>query len=259
MTTAKSITPKEKKSNSRAEYTSPAVDKAIDVIEFLASQGDSASITAIADGINRSVGEIYRVVLALEQRGIVRRDETTDRLRLSLRLFELAYRFPPVERLVQVAKTEMDTLTRKSKQSCHLAVAEEHDIKIVATKESPLPMHYSVRVGSSFEMFETSSGVVITAFMSQAQRDDRLMGIGSARREELLARFENVRQCGYEMHESETVSGLSNVSVPVKSQDGKILAALTVPYLKQREAILEPEAVLELQFKASRRMSKRLG
>lgn len=259
MTIAKTITQKEKKTNSRAEYTSPAVEKAIDVIEFLASQGDSATITAIADGINRSVGEIYRIVLALEQRGIVRRDEATDRLRLSLRLFELAHRFPPVERLVQVAKTEMGTLTRKTKQSCHLAVAEEQDITIVATKESPLPMHYSVRVGSSFEMFETSSGVVIAAFMSQAQQEDRLTGVGSARRGELLARFEQVRERGYEMRESETVSGLSNVSVPVKSQDGQILAALTVPYLKQRKAILEPEAVLDLQFKASSRMSKRLG
>jgi DNA-binding IclR family transcriptional regulator len=61
------------------------------------------------------------------------------------------------------------------------------------------------------------------------------------------------------MRESETVSGLSNISVPVHSRDGNILAALTVPYLKQRNAHLTPERVMELQLEASERMRKGLG
>ena len=42
-------TAKPKKSAARAEYSSPAVDKAVDIIEFLASMEESVSITAIAE------------------------------------------------------------------------------------------------------------------------------------------------------------------------------------------------------------------
>lgn len=259
MPTSQTDDKKEKKATNRAEYSSTAVEKAFDIIEFLATQSNSSSITAIATGTNRTVGEIYRVVLALEHRQIICRDESSDKLRLSLRLFELAHLFPPVERLIQVAKSEMRTLALKSMQSCHLAVAEQREITIVAARESQLPMHYSVRPGSRFDIFETSSGVVIATYMTVLQQEDCLRGLKPAKREELRARFGHVRENGYEMRESETVSGLSNISVPVRSQDGRILAALTVPFLKQKKATLEPEMVLDLQINASLRMSKRLG
>lgn len=250
---------REKRASNRAEYSSPAVDKAVDVIEFLAGQGESVSITSIAEGIDRTVGEIYRVVLALERRRLISRDSSSDRLRLSLRLFELAHEFPPVERLIQVARAEMDTLVRNAFQSCHLAVAEHREVVVVAARESPLPMRYSVRVGSRFDMFETSSGVVIAAFGTDQQREDRLHLIKPERRAALEARFQSVRDRGYEIRESETVDGLNNISVPVHSRVGGILGALTVPYLRQKKAPLEPEEVLKLQIKATERMRDGLG
>lgn len=259
MANTTSKTPKARKASGRGEYTSPAVGKAIDVIEFLARQEQSVSVTAIAEGLGRTVGEIYRIVLALEQRRIVSRDEATDRLRLSLRLFDLANQFPPVERLIQVARPKMDTLTRRAMQSCHLAVAEDREVTVVATRESPLSMRYSVRTGSSYDMFETSSGAVIAAYMEEAHRERWLKWAKPPIRDSLRSRFEEIRIRGYEMRESQTVSGLSNISVPIHSQQGRILAALTVPYLAQTKSTLDPEGVLALQLEAAARMKDELG
>lgn len=256
---AKPTDTKSKKTSARAEYSSPAVDKAVDIIEYLASQSESVSITAIGEGLNRTVGEIYRVVLALERRRIVSRDESTDRFGLSLRLFELANRFPPIERLVQVARPEMEKLARRALQSCHLGVVEELELTIVAVRECPLPMRYSIRMGASFDMFETSSGVVIAAHWTDEVRQRRLNKLKPARRAALEERFEAVRNNGYEMRLSETVSGLSNITVPVRSQQGQVLAALTVPYLAQNKAPLGLEEVLALQLEASARMTRQLG
>lgn len=245
----------EKKSN----YSSPAVDKAVDVIEFLASRREAVSITAISEGIGRSVGEIYRVVRALERRRLVYKNPNTDRFQLSLRLFELAHKFPPVERLIRVAQPELDALSEKTLQSCHLGVVEGRKIIVAASKESPLPMHYSVRVGSGFQLFETSSGTVLAAFSSAPRQEFLLTGTKTAERKGLEKRFEQIVEQGYELRESDTVDGLTNITVPVSSQEGKILAALTVPYLKQPTAPLGPEAVLELQIAAGQRISRGLG
>ena len=241
------------------DYSSPAVNKAVDVIEFLASQVQGVSITAISDGLGRSVGEIYRVVRALESRRLVYKDLTTDKFQLSLRLFELAHKYPPIERLTRVAFAEMDLLCKRTLQSCHLAVAEFPDIKIVAAQESPLPMHYSVRIGSSFEMSETSSGMVIAAYSTEAQRKYILKMSKPANRQKLLARFEKITHNGYEINDSEVVTGLINIAVPVHSHEGKILASLTTPYLHQSKASVQPEAILQMQIAASHRMRQSLG
>lgn len=251
--------PQKTEKKPKSDYNSPAVDKAVDVIEYLASRREAVSITAMSEGIGRSVGEIYRVVRALERRRLVYKDPNTERFQLSLRLFELAHKFPPVERLARVAQFELDALAEKTLQSCHLAVVEGSKIMIVAAKESPLPMHYGVRVGSAFRWFDSSSGTLIVAFSSEQQRQFLLAGLKKPERTSLESRFGQIVEGGYELRESDAVEGLSNITVPVRSQEGKILAALTVPYLKQSTAPMGPRAVLEMQIAASERISRRLG
>jgi DNA-binding IclR family transcriptional regulator len=248
-----------KAKNEQTVYPSPAVDKAVDVIEYLASLREGVSITKIAAGVNMSVGQIYRTVRALERRRLVYKNPTTDRFQLSLRLFELAHKFPPVERLIGVAQVELDVLSKSTLQSCHLAVTEGTNIVIIAAKESPLPMYYGIRVGSVFDMFETSSGTVISAFTSASQRELLLKSVQTAARPGLEERFEQIVKCGYEIHESDTVDGLKNISVPVRSKEGKIIAALTTPFVRQAATAIDPEAVLKLQLAASKRISRGLG
>lgn len=241
------------------DYLSPAVDKAVDVIEYLASLREGVSITNIAAGVTMSVGQIYRTVRALERRGLVYKNPTTDRFQLSLRLFELAHKFPPVERLIGVAQVELDGLSKSTLQSCHLAITEGSNIVIIAAKESPLPMYYGIRVGSVFDMFETSSGTVISAFSTSSQRELLLKSVPPAARTGLEERFERIVMSGYEIHESDTLDGLKNISVPVRSKEGKVIAAITTPFVKQHETVIKPEAVLKLQLAASKRISRGLG
>jgi len=240
-------------------YNSPAVEKAIDVLEFLASQGDGVSITAISEGLGRSVGEIYRIVRAMEHRRLVSKDPATERFSLSLRLFELAHQYPPIERLTRAARAEMALLSDRTLQSCHLAVVDRGRVIIVAAEESPLPMHYGVKVGASFNMLETSSGAVIAAFSSTSERSVYLGKTGPLQRAELESRFNRIVHDGFEIRQSDVVEGISNIAVPVRSQEGLVLAALTVPYLKQKKVTVPPLAVLELQIAASRRMQAGLG
>ncbi|MCJ8323393.1 MAG: IclR family transcriptional regulator [Rhizobiales bacterium] len=247
------------KKSAKGKYSSPAVDKAVDVIEFLASKRESVSITTISEAVGRSVGEIYRVILALERRRWVYKDPSTDRFLLSLRIFELAHKFPPIERLINLSQSELDLLADKTLQSCHLAVAEGMKIAIIAGKESPLPMHYSVKVGSMFDIFETSSGAVIMANLSVSQQQRYLDKCPSNRRAELTERLNKIVDLGYEQLESITVKGMVNISVPIRSIDGKIIAAFTVPYLNQSSASASPDSVLELLLASSRRLSTRLG
>lgn len=52
------------------QYRAPALDKGLDILELLASSAAPMSINAISEGVSRSRGEIFRMLLVLEERGL---------------------------------------------------------------------------------------------------------------------------------------------------------------------------------------------
>ena len=74
-------------SEKESKYQAPALDKGLDILEYLASQSVPLSQTDIATGIDKSPNEIYRMLMSLEGRGYIIRDEISGKYRLSLKLF----------------------------------------------------------------------------------------------------------------------------------------------------------------------------
>jgi len=240
-------------------YHVPALEKSIDIIELLASTPGGLSMTEMAQQLGRSVSEIYRVVVVLERRGIVVKDTSLDKYSLSLRLFELAHRHPPTKRITIVAQPILDELARRTDQSCHLSVADGDDLLILATAESLMPMHYSVRIGARFPLLETSSGAVLLAFADAQAVERQLARLKPVEEEETRARLRRASVSGYERWASRVVSGVVNLACPVFDHGGSVLAAMTIPYLAQTYARMNIDDTLACLRESATRMSERLG
>jgi DNA-binding IclR family transcriptional regulator len=253
----------EKTDAGKKVYSVPAAEKALDVLEFLATQSSVMTVTEIASAMGRSVNELYRVILVLESRGYIYRRAGTDRFALSLKLFELAHQTSSVRQLTDAALPTMQGLAPSAQQSCHLAVLSGHEALIVLQIDSPLPMRYSVMLGAKFDFAETSSGVVIYAFSAPAviaELDARMMADG--REEELKSvkdRARSILRLGFEVKASLAVGGVTNISVPIFDYLGHVVAALTIPYVPQRAALQTLEAVRALAVDAGRQISADLG
>lgn len=249
--------------NGRGEYRAPAAEKALDILEFMAAQGEALTQTEIANGLDRSIHEIYRILLLLEKRGFILRTRG-DRFRLSLKLFELAHMHPPVNRLVECALPVMRELAANADQSCHLVVREGQNVLVVLQIDSPLPMRYSVALGSHFPIMETSSGAVLLAHQSPADRDaivERIVaaGEGQGSRAEIEVRLAEALDRGFEMRSSLAVDGCINISMPVRDHTGAVIAALTVPFLPQKAARFDRETVFERTMAAANKVSAAVG
>jgi len=247
--------PEKKSATSQA----PAVDKALDVLEFLANQPEGAAMKEITAALDRSMSEIYRMVLALEYRRFVHKDTESERYYLSLRLFELAHRYPPTARLVRAAQPIMEDLAAQSMQSCHLGVADNDRLVILASTDSPMPMHYGVKIGASFPLLETSSGVILSAFTRPERQETILREVRDEERQAFENRFRKIRGSGQETRRSDVVDGVTNISCAVRDHSGRAVAALTVPYLKQTRALPSKEDVRALTGKAAVDLSAALG
>lgn len=239
-------------------YHVPALEKGLDILELLARQPSGMSLTAISREMGRSLGEIYRIALALEARGYIRRDPDNDSFAITLRLFELASEHPPMNRLLSAALPEMQRLAAQSDQSCHLAIVTGGQVLVVAQVNSPRPMHYAVRMGARFPILETSSGAVFLAFSNhpevlrgaKAQSPDFAVDI-----DERLAKICRV---GGERRQSLVVSGVINLSRPVFDHHG-IVAVLTMPFLAQRGMLIDIDEAEDATIASAHRLSLALG
>jgi DNA-binding IclR family transcriptional regulator len=248
--------------SARPAYKVPAADKALDILEFMADRADGLTQKEISTGVGRSIHEVYRIIQLLERRGYLVRAPRSDRYRLSLKLFELAHKHPPVNRLIDVALPVMRRLAAGSDQSCHLAVLRDLQILIVLQVDSPLPMRYSVALGSLFPILETSSGAVLLAKLPAAEREpliERIAAAGEAGNEDVGARLAKVQSLGFEMRPSLAVEGCINISLPIVDHTGTTVAALTVPYLPQTHARFDRRAVLKQAQAATLEISQNLG
>ncbi|MCK5814971.1 MAG: helix-turn-helix domain-containing protein, partial [Flavobacteriaceae bacterium] len=104
-----------------ATYQSPALDKGLDIIEYLSLQAIAQSQTEIASGIERKPNEIYRMLVCLNERGYIVKNEVSGKYKLSLKLYYLSHRHPLLNSLRRAALYPMQELSEFSRQSCHLA------------------------------------------------------------------------------------------------------------------------------------------
>ena len=145
-------------------YRAPALDKGLDILEVLADQARGLTRSEIVKALGLSPSQIYRMLERLVARGYVTRDEGGDRYALTMKLFLLATRHPPLRRLVAQAQPLMDQFAREIRQSCHLVVPEG-GAGIVVAQASPLGhWEFRARIGGLLDLFSTSSGLTLLAF-----------------------------------------------------------------------------------------------
>ncbi|MGO4210787.1 IclR family transcriptional regulator [Terriglobus sp. YAF25] len=164
--TAKQTSPRTKR-NLKNDYAAPALDKGLDVIELLAHQTVGLSMSQIARELNRSVSEIFRMLLCLEHRGYIAQ-AGAEKYSLTLKLFKLVQEHPPTERLISEALPVMHRLASQTMQSCHLGVVESGRVVILAQVNAPTSVGFYVKLGSTVDIMEASSGYVILAHQNKA-------------------------------------------------------------------------------------------
>ena len=243
-------------------YPVPALDKGLDVLELLASQPRGLSLSELAIAASRKVSEIFRMVDGLKRRGYIAHDARSEKLVLTMRLFELAHRYPPTERLIAAALPEMEALTRDVGQSCHMAVYSGGVMLVIAQVDSPLQMGFAVHVGARVGLLNSASGRVFLAFQNDHDRQ-RMLALqpdASNHTVKINAFVTRIVKKGYESVPSDLIRGVTNMSYPVLDMSGRCAAALTIPYLQWDDANHASKDVTRVRLgQAARAVSSAIG
>jgi len=244
-------------------YPTPALEKGLDILELFASTPAGLTVSEVARKLNRTVSEIFRMLLCLEHRGYLTQSANKERYHLTLRLFRLGQEHPPTKRMVTEALPIMHWLAHELRQSCHLGILDGGHVVILAQVDSPESTGFYVKVGSKVDLMHAATGHVILAHLSESACDRAIQEWALESKKKKPADLEDhlakIRTRGHERRASYEVTGVVNISFPVLNSQGEAVAGLTVPYVKRIEdPIGIPEIIASLRT-ASQQISAALG
>jgi DNA-binding IclR family transcriptional regulator len=244
------------------KYATPALEKGLDVLELLAHQPAGLTKSQVARELGRTVSEIFRMLVTLEQRGYITQVDQ-DRYVLTLKLFRLVQEHPPTERLVVDANTILQRIAHDTLQSCHLGVLEGGLISILAQANPPFHLGFYVRLGSTVDIMESASGYVILAHLPAEQRARVIEAwrrdTGKRPPRDLEEHLRRIARAGYEKRGSYQTKGVLNISFPVFDQRGAALGAITIPYIEYIGETPSLAQVTETLREAAAELTTRIG
>ena len=216
-------------------YRAPALDKGLDILEILAEQSAGLTRAEIVKEMGRSPSEIYRMLERLVARQYVTR-LNGDRYALTMKLFLLAHRHPPLRRLVAQAQPLMDNFANETRQSCHLVLPERGRAVVLAQASPSYHWEFRVRIGAELGLFDTASGLTLLAFLHPESRGETLAAWGIEDAERALAEVDehlnDIRAAGHRQGASQQLVGVVDLSVPILGPSGDAAAVLTCPYIE---------------------------
>ena len=243
-------------------YAVPALDKGLDVLELLSHAPDGLTKSQIARELSRTVSEIFRMLLCLERRGYIAQS-APERYTLTLKLFRLVQEHPPTERLIATALPLMHQLAHDTLQSCHLGVLEGSRITIVAQTNAPSPIGFYVKLGSTVDLMDSSSGYVLLAHQEEEQRrrivDTWARETGHTPPADLDQHLARIRRAGHERRNSYLVRGVTNISFPILDERGGAVAALTIPHIQNLANPIPDATILASLARAASDLTLAIG
>lgn len=231
---------------SNPSYSTPALDKGIDILEYLTVQNRPVSQKTIAQALERTPSEIFRMLMTLVKRGYVLKNDD-ERYTLTLRMFSMSRELPPLERLLSFAQPLMRELVQKSWQSCHIGIEDAGNIVIIDSAPSPGNWALSLRPGSVIGLTNTSTGRVLAAFRKadEAQklfrRHQPAIGEPPCTEKHFMNRLKPIQDKGEEITSSDTTQGVINMAFPVFDNRHKAIAVVNCPFLHRIDSFDVPD------------------
>jgi DNA-binding IclR family transcriptional regulator len=227
-------------------YRAPALDKGLDILELLSEQKEGLTRAEITKALGRNASEIYRMLARLVARQYVVPSPAGDRYSLSLKLFSLAHRHPPMNRFIAEALPAMQRFAETAEQSCHLTVYDRGNLLVIAQVDGPGTWGLSIRLGSRVGLIDTASGQVMLAYQNDEERarmlaeHTKVKGEIALDADELATLFAKIRADGHLRKDSAQTFGVTDVTFPILGPSGQAIASLTTPYMRRIDHYVAP-------------------
>ncbi|WP_108009682.1 IclR family transcriptional regulator [Streptomyces sp. VMFN-G11Ma] len=254
------------------ETTGPAgsgvqsVDRAVSVLEILAQRGE-AGVSEVAAEIEVHKSTAFRLLGALEARGLVEQATERGKYRLGFGIVRLAGAVTGRLDITQQGRPVCERLAEEFGETVNIAVLQEHYAVNLCQVRGPGAVGTHNWVGQLTPPHATSSGKILLAHLSAEARAEVLgdSGLRKLTPNTLTARAKLdkdltlARERGYAITLEELEIGLHAMAAPIHSRDGEVIAALSASGPAYRFTEARMHELAPTLVKGAQEISNRMG
>lgn len=218
-----------------AQNTIKSLDRAIDVLERLGVAGGS-TLSALAGDLGQSPATVYRVLITLENRGLVEFDADAQLWHIGAGAFLIGARFLRRTALVDRARPVLRSLMEGTGETANLGVETEGRVLFVSQVETHATIRAFFPPGTLSPMHASGIGKALLAQMPP-QRLARIIAAHPLERftqhtltsaEALASDLSRIRARGYSIDGEERNEGMRCVAAAVFDLHGDAVAGISV-------------------------------
>ncbi|MER6923796.1 IclR family transcriptional regulator [Streptomyces spiralis] len=243
-----------------------SVDRAISVLEILAQRGE-AGVSEVAGEIDVHKSTAFRLLGALEARGLVEQAVERGKYRLGFGIVRLAGAVTGRIDITQQGRPVCERLAEEIGETVNIAVLQEHYAINLYQVRGPAAITAHNWVGQLTPLHATSSGKILLANLPAKERAALLAEAGLKKvtphtitaKTKLEKNLAEARERGYAWTTEEFEIGLHAIAAPIRDRDGDVVAALSASgpsYRFTEERLHELAPVL---VKGANEISHRMG
>jgi len=245
----------------------PALDRALTLLETLVQSKRGLALSDLSRKLGLPKSSIHCLLLTLERRGYLHRDQLTRRYVFGLKFFSMAHASSASLDLRQKARPFLIRLGELTRLTVHMAVLEEAEAVLIEKIEPPTLLNLATWVGKRMDVHCTGVGKALLAFLPDDELALLLARHRFPRRNEftivsprkLKEHLAKIREKGYAVDDEEDEIGLRCVGAPIIDHGGRAVAAISVSGAVAQIADENLEAIAAQVKQAAHRISSELG
>ncbi|MER6073368.1 IclR family transcriptional regulator [Streptomyces sp. NPDC001817] len=243
-----------------------SVDRAVSVLEILARRGE-AGVSEVAAEIDVHKSTAFRLLGALEARGLVEQAAERGKYRLGFGIVRLAGAVAGRLDITQQGREVCERLSEEIGETVNIAVLQEHYAVNLHQVRGPGAVGTHNWVGQLTPVHATSSGKVLLAHLPTQERAAVLAASGLRRltphtltaRTTLEKNLTEARERGYAVTLEELEIGLHAMAAPIRSHHGQVVAALSASGPAYRFTEERMHELAPLLLRGAEEISHRMG
>jgi len=240
-----------------------SVERTLDILEALVEFGSEAGLVDVSQAVGLPLATVHRLLGTLIRRGYVKQNRDNRKYSLGFRALQMSNDMRLGFSLRLEARPFLRRLMQRSGESANLAVLDDGEVVYIDQAQSSRILRMFTQLGSRVPAHSSASGKAMLAFSPPAVVDGIVRRYGLHRQTpqtitdpaDFRKELDRIRAQGYAIDDQEQEDGVRCVAVPVRGEDGDIVASLSVsgPASRLSDAQLQPlvEDILECGDKLS--------
>jgi len=248
--------------------TVPALKRALDVLDLLASHNGAFRFSEIQEQLKIPKASLFRILYQLLNRGYIQKDSETGRYKLGAKLVLLGTAFLDKLDVRDEARPIVKKLAQETGETVELAILNRGKILYIDKYESSESIRLVAEIGSQYPTLHASAiGKVFLAYMDKDEFNSFLKNVGLVKITErtivdadtLIKECEEIKRKGFAYDNQECRIGVSRIASPIFNHLNKVIAAVGIAGPTFRIAPEKKEDMGQIVKKAGMDISRKMG